>query len=255
MGYHLSTEKITATPGMTPQDALEASIGSLMEYYGSSVDGPSISHVKTFPATSSLLATKISYGHEDMGVETAAVIPVVADKDVTVKTYKRKVLVNAEEIAQLRKYHNSLRNYSNNGRAAYPDAANIVRSKVADEFPNVSSVEITSFPKAKKAAAVATEGASETVYLVMDSYNRQLIPTLFPTQAAARAAGVQLVNDGKADEVSVQAKIVRSTGTPELVRIARPEPETATLNVTVTADTVKPNSAVEYYSVAFYYHS
>lgn len=250
MGHHLYITDISAEAGMTPQKALNAAVGELSEEYGNSVNGASISHVRNRSAVSRSVAVLMSREYEEMSVYTAEVIPVVTANSVTVKHRKHKVVVNAEELALIRGYSNS-----SHADGELQDTSGIIMDKLASELSDIASITIAALPKAKKAVAAVTEGAAVTVYLVVDAFNRQIVSGNFPTQAAARAAGVELVNSGKAKEASVVARVIRDTGIPALVRITRPEPETATLTVTVTTETVKPKHVVDHYRVAFFYHS
>lgn len=124
-------------------------------------------------------------------------------------------------------------------------------------------------PAPRKFQATATEGKSVTKYdviAVLGSGAREK-RVQKDSQAEARAAALTIAQK-EADwfaenpnhygsrpvSYEVQAVVVREGGNAALVVIARPEPETAKVSVTIKTYTVKPTAKPTAYTVAFDYH-
>lgn len=111
---------------------------------------------------------------------------------------------------------------------AYREAATVARSKVTlrggEQIASAKTVDLR--PGAPKVAAVASKGATETRYLIKGSTQHSRWETGLPSQAAARAAAVELASrpHGTFEPVMAEYEITavtRRIGGEPLVRVTR----------------------------------
>lgn len=183
----------------------------------------------------------------------------IADpKDVTYKNITVDVEVTGEQLRGLRG------NYYESINAVREAAEKLVTGK--NVIPYSGKLKL---PAPRKFQATATEGKSVTKYDVIAvlSNGQREKRSQKDSQAEARAEALTIAqkeadwltknpNSYGSRPVSyeVQAVVVREGGNAALVVIARPEPETAKVSVTIKTYVVKPTAKPTAYKIAFDYH-
>jgi len=184
---------------------------------------------------------------------TSYIYPNVNPSGVKKVTKKMKLTVTGEQLALLRQqWHGGL----------LLDLA----YKAFGE--TVASVKIVKLPALRKSVAKATEGKTETLYYIYGittsvfgdraTKNERLLSEGIPTMAAARAKALEFADTeagSKYAELEIRAVVVREGGNTALLTVSRPAPETATVDVEVTFETLLPKATFDSYTVVFDYHS
>lgn len=182
--------------------------------------------------------------HHGLVVDESVVIPVAADKDVIVKSQDVRVEVDAALLTKLRSGdYTGMDKLREQLYATYGDA--------------LVTVELAKLPAARKPKAAATEGKAVTKYDVVgiQTWGQKYVLATEDSQSEARATAIRLMTENdKLAELTVEARIVRENGSPALVTITRPEPETAAITVRVTTHKVREGAEPIHYVVAFDYH-
>jgi hypothetical protein len=168
-------------------------------------------------------------------LETESMVaPACAEDDAVEKTMKQKIMVTAAELERLRNNPNAL----------------IDRVRV-ELGATVVAASPVSLPRARKAVAVATDGHALTSYEIVTEDGRR-IGDLHPSQAAARAAGIDLVNASTVHPtLHVRAAVTRDNGNQNLVTITRTEPDLTEVAFSVTTSEPRPGAEVATWCVSF----
>jgi hypothetical protein len=178
---------------------------------------------------------------EDINDSHSVIIPCVSEANSVSKTVKKSLSLTHDELVKL-----------NSRGGVYS-----LSSKVAALFPDqeVISYKVTKSPARRKAVAEATKGKAVTKYGLYNPEWNQLLST-WDTQTEARAEGLRLLNEPgtNVSQLSVEAVVIRDTGNKSLVNLSRPNPESGTVVVEVTVESVKPGASVHGWLVAFDYH-
>ena len=192
---------------------------------------------------------------DDLSVETGHVFPVAAPASVATKTRKIKVNVPGQLADRLR-------------RDAW-GAMHELRQILITQLPvnTLGAFEVVAVPAARKPQAKVAEGKTATRYVLKpvervsigDPKVHAVVTTMFESQAAARAAALDLL--GEHDDLpafTVEGVVGRVTDegkfSPTLLTVSRPVLPEVAITVQVTTHEVKPNPAIERYDVLFWYH-
>jgi hypothetical protein len=195
----------------------------------------------TRPQMGRWVTSNINKIHRD-----SVVIPLVAEKDEKETTKKVKFTVSGKLATRLQK--------TNDWQAQW-DLYWLVYAEYGMTLTKVTTIK---FPKAKKAVAVTGTAKVVTRYMIVS--DDKVVQQDFISQAAARAEAIRLVNsDEKADinhtDVEVRGYLVRDGAGRAIVKISRPEADTAEIELMLTFTEPKANAKVATYQVMFDYHS
>ncbi|WP_159600870.1 hypothetical protein [Agromyces humi] len=179
--------------------------------------------------------------------EVGAIFPIANPEDVITTSRKFTVELTEPELASF--------------LAKEWPADRAFWAKIDAQFPgqfiDPQTVRFTP-PKQRKAVAKTTDGKLTTVYdLVETRENRYeaVVARDFESIAAAKAAGVDLMNASTYKTLEVRARITRD-GNAALAVIARPVDKNRTVKVTGTVDvrTVKQNARIDEWECVLWYH-
>ena len=163
--------------------------------------------------------------------DRSVVVPIASDVSVTRATKKLKVAVADLNMTSYSHLHDHLRK----------------------TVPGYTSHRVLEQPRRLKPVAVTKPGAARTAYLLLEG-NRTL--STHNTLAEARQAGIEHVEANGLHELGqlrVEARQMKD-GSAALITFEHPYAKSASYQVEVTVETVKPNPKLTSYLVAFDYH-
>lgn len=180
--------------------------------------------------------------HHDEAFHDSLVIPLCsADK---VKTYTRRVKITVSG--------EKLRSLSTNLNGAW----SLYSDLYAEYGVNLVGVEVVKLPSPRKAVAVAASGKTVTRYVVKAG-DRVMFTA--HSKAEARAEALRLLNENapvaRYSQLTVEAVLISEGGSPALITVFRPFPESATVELQLSFSEPKPGAVPESFLVAFAYHS